>query len=145
VLPGKVFHHIDQHQIGIAIFGAEPGDSAAEIIGAKGGRGIDPARQEPLAQRAERHETNAQFRAGRQDLRLGLAPPQRIFALQRGDGMDRMGPAHCVGARLGQAEMLDLTRRDQIPDRARHILDGYLGIDAVLVIKVKRIDLEPRQ
>ena len=48
---------------------------------------VDLARQEALAQRAVRHEADAQLLERRQHLRLGLAPPQRVLAL---DGRDRL-------------------------------------------------------
>ncbi len=44
----------------------------------------------------------------RQHLRLRLAPPQRIFALQGRDRLNRMGAADGCGAGFGQAEMPDL-------------------------------------
>jgi len=37
---------------------------------------VDRASEKALAQRTERHEADTQFLKCRQDLRLGLAPPQ---------------------------------------------------------------------
>ena len=51
----------------------------------------------------------------RQDLRFGLAPPQRIFALQRRDRLHRMRAADRLHAGFRQAEMLDLALADQAP------------------------------
>ena len=65
---------------------------------------ILPVRK-PLPKRAERHEADAEFLESRQDLRLRLAPPQRVLALERGDRLDRVRPADRLHAGLGQAEV----------------------------------------
>ena len=52
--------------------------------------------------------------------------------MQRRDGLHGVGAPQGLSARLGQAEVLDLARADQILDRARHVLDRHRGIDAVL-------------
>ena len=46
---------------------------------------------------------------------------------------------------FGQAEMLHLAFRDQLPDRAGHILDRHVGIDPVLVEQIDDFDAEPLQ
>ena len=76
---------------------------------------------------------------------LGLAPPQRIFALQGGNGLHGVGAADRLDAGLGQAEMLDLAFRDQLLDRAGHVLDRHVRVDPVLVEQVDRLDAEPLQ
>ena len=53
--------------------------------------------------------------------RFRLAPPQRIFALQRRDRLHRMGAADGLRARFRQAEMLDLAFAGSAPSpRPRH-------------------------
>ena len=49
------------------------------------------------------------------------------------------------GAGLRQAEMPDLACRDQVLDRAGHVLDRHVGIDAVLIEQVDHLDPEPLQ
>jgi hypothetical protein len=75
---------------------------------------ILPVRK-PLAERAERHEADAQLFEQGQDLLLGLAPPERVLALERGHRLDRVGTADRRGARLGQPEVLDPALPDQVP------------------------------
>ena len=92
------------------------------------GRGlVDLPGEEPPAQRAEGHEADAELLEDRQDLRLRLAPPQRIFALQRRDRLDRVGAADGLHARLGEAEVLHLALADQLLHRARHSSIGTFG------------------
>jgi hypothetical protein len=69
---------------------------------------VDLAGQEALAERAEGHEADAELLQQRQDLLLGLAPPQGVLALQGRDRLHGVRAADAVGARLGQAEVLDL-------------------------------------
>jgi hypothetical protein len=56
-----------------------------------------------------------------------------------------MGAADGLRARLGQAEMLHLARRDEVAHRARHLLDRHGGIDPVLIEQVDRLDPQPPQ
>ena len=60
---------------------------------------VDLAGEKALAKRAERNEADAEFFERRQDFRFRFSPPQRVFALQRGDRLncvraaDRCTPA----------------------------------------------------
>src|SRR4051812_27792158 len=49
------------------------------------------ARKKALAERTEGHEADSELLQRRQHFRLWLSPPQGIFALQRGHGLDGMG------------------------------------------------------
>ena len=104
---------------------------------------VDLAREEALAQRAVRHEADAELLEGRQHLRLRARRPQRVFALEGRDGLDGVGPADRLDARLGEAEVLDLARLDQLLDRSRHVLDRHVRVDAVLIEQVDDVDPEP--
>ena len=76
---------------------------------------VDRPGQEALAERAEGNEADPELLERRQDLLLGLAPPQRILALERGDRLDGMGAADRLHARLREAEVLDLALRRSAP------------------------------
>ena len=106
---------------------------------------IVPVRKEALAERAERYEADAELDQGRQDLLLGLAPPQRVLALQRGDRPHRVGTADAVDAGLGQAEVLRLAGRDEVLHGAGDVLDRYVGVDAVLAEQVDADHVEAAQ
>jgi hypothetical protein len=73
-------------------------------------------------------------------LRFRLSPPERVLALEGGHRLDRVGAADGLHARLGEAEVLDLALLDQVLHRARHVLDGHVRIDPVLVEEVDGLD-----
>ena len=123
----------------------EARDGVAEV-GAVEGRGlVDLPGEEALAERAERHEADPELLERRQDLLLGLAPPERVLALQGGDRLDGVGAADRLHARLGEAEVPDLARLDQLLHGAGDVLDRDARVDAVLVEQVDRVRPEPLQ
>jgi hypothetical protein len=63
--------------------------------------------------------------------------------LERRDRLDGMGATDRLHSRFGKAEVLHLALLDQLLHRARHIFDGHVGIDAMLIEQVDDIDLEP--
>ena len=54
-----------------------------------------------------------------------------------------MGAPDRAGSGLGQAEVPHLALGDQVADGAGDVLDGNVGVDAVLVEEVDRLDAEP--
>ena len=107
--------------------------------------GGDLAGQEPAPERAEGHEADAELLEGGQDLVLGLAPEQGVLALQRGDGLDGVGAADGVDAGLGHPEVADLAGLDELLDGAGDVLDGDVGVDAVLVEQVDGVGAQAAQ
>src|SRR4029077_3289912 len=65
--------------------------------------------------------------------------------LERGDGLDCMGAAHRLDARLGHAEMLDLAFGDQVADGAGDIFYRHIGIDAMLVQQIDDLNTQSLQ
>ena len=106
---------------------------------------IDGAGEKAFAQRAERHEADAEIFQRRQDFLFRFAPPERIFALQRGDRLHGVGAADRLHTRLREAEVFDLAFRDQLFDRARDVLDRHVGIGAVLIEEIDAIGVEALQ
>ena len=53
-------------------------------------RDLNRAGEEAAAERRVRRRSRCRARAGRQDLVLGVARPQRVLGLQRGDRVDRL-------------------------------------------------------
>ena len=86
-----------------------------------------------------------QLAHGRQDLVLGIAAPERVLGLQRGDRMDRMRAADRLRRRFGQAEVADLAGADEIGHRADRLLDRRRAVDAMLVVEIDVIDAEALQ
>ena len=105
---------------------------------------IFPVRN-PLPERAERDEADPELLERRQHLRLGVSRPQRVLALQRGDGLDRVRAADRLRRRFGQAEVPDLALPDQLADGARDVLDRDVRVYAVLIEEIDRLDAQPSQ
>ena len=62
------------------------------------------------------------------------------------DGGDRLygvGAADGAGSGFGKAEMADFPCFDELFDGAGDVLDGYLGVDAVLVEEVDPVGAQP--
>jgi len=81
----------------------------------------------------------------RQHVALGLAPPQRVFALHRGHGLNHVRAPNRLHAGLRESEVPHLTFHNQILDGARDVLDWHLRIHAVLIQQIDDVDLEPAQ
>jgi hypothetical protein len=54
-----------------------------------------------------------------------------------------MRTADVLHARFRHPEVLHLPLRDQLLDRSGDVFDRHLGIDAMLVEKVDRLDAQP--
>ncbi len=101
------------------------------------------AGEKSAAERREGHQADAELAQRRQDLRLEVALPERVLALERGDRVHGVGAADRPLARLGQAEEADLPFAHQLRHRADDILDRHRGIDAVLVQQIDVVRPEP--
>src|SRR6185312_758772 len=78
---------IDQPLVRLPGLRSEAGDGVAEVGAVEGGALVDLACEEALAQRAEGNEADSQLFEGRDDLRFGFSPPQRVLALKGRDGL----------------------------------------------------------
>ena len=72
---------------------------------------VDRSGEKALAERAERDEADAELLQRREYLLLGLAPPERVLALQRRDRLDGVGAADCLRAGFGEPEVRTLPWR----------------------------------
>ena len=70
-----------------------------------------------------------------------LAPPQRVFALERGDRLDGVRATDCLHSRFRKAEVLHFAFLDQVLHRARHVLDRHVRVDTVLIEQIDDIGL----
>ena len=104
---------VDQRLIRRARVRREPRQRAAEVVALEVRLRVDRAGEEALAQRAERHEADAQLLDRRQDVPLVLPRPQRVLALHRRDRLHRVRAPDRLRARLRQAEVRDLPCLDQ--------------------------------
>ena len=137
---------VDHRLVGRAGLGGEPGQVGADVARRRTAvRLVDAPGEEPAAERAERHQADAELVQDRDDLLFGFAPEQRVLALQRGDRLHGVGAADGAHAGLGQAEVADLARLDEFLDGAGDVLDRHLRVDAVLVQQVDPVGAEPPQ
>src|SRR5208337_1283413 len=109
----------------------EAGEGAAEVGAVEGRVFVDLPREEALAERAVRNEAYAEFLEGRYHLRFGASPPQRVFALESRDRLDRVCATDRLHACFGKAEVLDLTLLNQFLHRSRPVFDWHVGVDPV--------------
>src|SRR5262249_51245024 len=91
---------------------------------------IVPVRN-PLPSGLEGRRSTRRPPGGRRPPRRRPPPPGGFFPLRRREGLGGVGPAIRPHAGLGQTEVPALPPPDQIPPRARHVLDGNLRIHAV--------------
>ena len=75
------------------------------------------------------------------DFCFWLSPPQGVFALQRGDGLNGVGATDGLHAGFGKAEVLHLALLNQFLHRSRHLFDRDVGIDAVLIEQIDDVGL----
>ena len=142
---GQRGQQLHQLLVGGPCFGRKARHDVAEVIRRELRVGVDLASQETLAQWAKRHQANAQLLEYGNDVFLGLAPPQRIFALQCRHRLYRVRAADGLHAGFGQTEVLDLARGDQFFHRAGHVFHRHGGIDPVLVEQVDAIGAQTLQ
>src|SRR5271157_5776954 len=97
---------VDQRLVRFESLRRKARQRAAEIGAVEFRVFVDLARQEALPKRAIRHETNPEFLECGYHFLLRLPPPQRVFALQCGERLDRVGAANRLYACLGKSEVL---------------------------------------
>src|SRR5262245_14834630 len=100
------------------------------------------SREEALPQRAIWNEADSEFLKGRQHFRFWPSRPQRVFALDCGDRLDRMCASNRLRPCFRKAEVFHLTLLNQVLHRSRHVFDRHVRVDAVLINQVYGLDLE---
>src|SRR5829696_5589789 len=134
--------HLDQGLVRLSSLRREARNDVAEVGAVERRVLVDRAREEALAEWAEGDEADPEFLQRRQDLLLGLSPPQRIFALEGGDWLNGMGAPDRLHACFGKAEVLDLAFLDQLLHRAGNVFDRHARIDAVLIEEIDAVGLQ---
>ena len=123
----------------------EAGDGGTEVAGGERRGRVDGSGEEALAERAVGDEADAELGEDGDDVVLPVAPPQRVLALDGGDGMHGVGPADRVGGCFGEPEVSDLPGVDELLDRPGDVLDRHIRVDAVLVVEVDVVGAQPAQ
>ena len=138
-------HEVDEGEVRLECLLLEARQGGADVSLAELGLGGDLTGQEAAPERAEGHEADAELLQGGQDLVLGLAPEEGVLALQRGDRLHGVGAADRCDAGLGHPEVVDLAGLDELLDGAGDVLDGDVGVDAVLVEQVDGVGPQSTQ
>ncbi len=105
--------------------------------------------QHAARDRAIGHHPQAEGAGGRQKLHLGLAVHQIVIGLQRARRWGTHLPAKMVhvgdvpGVDVGQAPVADFAGADQVGKGLNDVLPGRIGVNAVKIVKVDTIGLEP--
>src|SRR5262249_36459200 len=102
----------------------------------------DCSRQKALAERAKRDEPDAEFFQRGKDFCFGLSPPERVFALERGDRLNLVRAANGLHTGLGESEVFYFALLNKILYGSGHVLNGYFGIDPVLIKEIDDIGLK---
>ena len=97
----NIAEQVDQCLVRLESLRRKARQRAAEIGAVEFRVFVNLASQEALSKRAIRHKADAKLLKGRDHLGFGFAPPQRIFALERGDRLDRVGTSDRLHARFG--------------------------------------------
>jgi len=97
------------------------------------------AGQEPHPERAPRHEADAELLAGWQHLVFRVTRPDRVFVLDGRYRLHGVRTADRRAAGLREPEVTNLAGGDKIRNRARHILDRDVRIDAVLIKEIDSV------
>src|SRR5262249_2565728 len=145
LLHGNRLQPFDQDLIRLPCLGSETRQAISEITLRERGVLIELASQKAPAEWTEWNETNAELLACRQHFPFRLAPPQRVLALQRSDGMHRVGATYGLHSGFGEAEMPDFTLTDQILDGSGDVFHGNVRVNTMLIEQIDPVSLQPLQ
>src|SRR5258708_8203649 len=98
---GDFFHAPYQCQVLMKIFSLEARRISPVVVWTKIFKSFDFSGQEAAAQWGIGDERDAKFLGCGQDLVFGVAGPQRILGLQRGDGVHLVGAANGLRGSFG--------------------------------------------
>jgi large subunit ribosomal protein L32 len=142
---GDLLHAVGEPHVALEVGAREPRVTLPKIVVLQLVRRAEAAGEEAAAERAVRDEPDAELAQRVEDLALGIASPQRILRLQRGDGMNGVRATDCLRGCLREAEVAHLAGGDELCHRTDGLLDGRLRVDTVLVVEVDVVRAEPLQ
>ncbi len=136
---------LEQLQVARVVVRLEARHRAPDVLRFEAVQVAQLAGQEGARQRTEGDEGDAELARRLQRAEFGVAGPERVFVLQRGDRMHRVGPAQRRGRYLGQADRADLAGAHQVGQRADAVLDRHLLVPAVQVVQIDHVGAQPTQ
>src|ERR1051325_1164994 len=145
-LARQFFHPLYHVEIALEIFPLKSRRRSPVIVGWQVLEALEFPGEKTTAQRRVRDKANSQFAARGQDaVVLRIARPERVFRLHGSNGMDRVGAANRLCARLRQAEEPHFTCAHQLGHRANRLFNRRIRIDAMLVIEIDYLYVESLQ
>jgi hypothetical protein len=111
---GECLQPVDEGEIRFPVLSVKRGTTLRKVGRIERRLLVDLAGEEAFAERAERHEPDAEFCERRQHLPLRLSPPERVLTLESGHGLDRVGAANRLHARFRKPEVFDFALADQV-------------------------------
>src|SRR6516165_55376 len=139
---GELTDQVHYSLVCVAILWREAGDNIAEVVLVELRVFVNRSREETFSERAERHETDAEFLESRDDFLLRFSPPKRVFALQRGYRLHFVGTANRLSTRFRKSEVLHLAFLNEVLDGSCNIFNRNLVIDAVLIEQIDDIGFQ---
>src|SRR5208283_2096951 len=105
----------------------------------------DLSGKEAFAKRTEWNEPDPEFRQRRQHFLFRFSPPQRVFALQCGDGLDFVCATNRLDPCFRKSEVLHLSLLNQLLHGSGDFFDRHVGVNAVLIVQIDDISLQALQ
>jgi hypothetical protein len=102
----------------------------------------DLAGQEAAAERRPGDQRDAELAQRREQILLGLAAPERVLVLHRGDRVHLVRAPNFLGRDVAQAQVAHVSLPHGLGHRAHRHLDRRRGIDVVRVPQVDHVDVE---
>src|SRR3974390_2196176 len=144
-LRGEGGHQIYESAISPTGLGREARETAAIVLWVKLRVFRNRPSEESLTKRTERNKPNAEFFERGNDFFFRPLPPERVFTLQRRHRLNCMCAAYGLCPRFRQSEVLHLAFLNQALHCSRHVFNGHVRIDEMLIEKIDGVDLEPCQ
>jgi hypothetical protein len=103
------------------------------------------AREEPAREDAVGRDADPQLAAGGKNLLLDPAREERVLDLQVGDRVHRVRAPDRLGPDLGETDVADIARLDQLADRTHRLLARDVGEDAPGPVDIHVVDAKPSE
>ncbi len=102
----------------------------------------DLSSKKSFSQRTEWNEADSELLQRRDHFLFRFSPPQRIFTLERGDGLNCVGATNGLHGSFRKSEVCDFALLDGLLHGSGDVFNGNVRIDAVLVEKIDDIGPE---
>src|SRR5262245_11116233 len=134
--------HVNQGLIRLPRLRRKAREDVAEVGTVESSGFVHLPREEALAQRAVGNEADSEFLECRQYFRFRASRPQRVFALNCGDRLDRVCATNRLRSCFREAEVFHLAFLNQFLHGSRHVFNRHVRVNTVLIEQINGLDLE---